>query len=489
MEKRIKIVWLLSLISALMVIGVQAYWLFSQYQYVIDNYISETANKILQAGDLEYEIRKKETEGTFSYSINRELNYSNINEKEYKGGKTIMALSSGNTQKTEEQELDSILNSTNFQSKSELINGFDTTEFHFTFDPRMPEDSIIIGTNRALTNNFSPFKAEKLDSILKENIPDIIYTIELWTLNDSIPAHSSWTNSGNLFHPGLTVNYAYSPFEKKGVKIHAHFLPFPIFKKMAIQLFLTFGLILLLFGCLIFQIKTIIKQRKIAELRQTFVNTMIHELKRPVQTLKTFVSFLADKDMRADIKMTEQITQDSTFELDNLSAYLNKLKDMVRADDEQTPLKPIKFNLQELTEKVIRLTHIPAGKDIQFTTSFKMESTFVQADPIHIANILSNLIENAVKYSGQKVEIKITAERKGKELWLSISDNGIGIPLTDQEKVFVKFYRGSNLPDKNLPGLGLGLSYVKLISEAHNGYISLKSNIGEGTTITLFLPQ
>lgn len=231
------------------------------------------------------------------------------------------------------------------------------------------------------------------------------------------------------------------------------------------------------------------KQRKVGEMRQHFVNTMIHELKRPVQTLKTFVSFLGDKEMRTDEQMTGQIVQDSMFELDNLSAYLNKLKDMVRADDESTPLHISRFNLHELADKVIRLTHIPTGKQATFTTQFEMESPFIEADPIHVANVLSNLIENAIKYSGEKVEITINARRKANDLWLTVSDNGIGIPLVEQDKVFAKFYRGSNMPDLTIPGLGLGLSYVKLISEAHHGSVSLSSNLGQGTSVTLYLPQ
>lgn len=245
----------------------------------------------------------------------------------------------------------------------------------------------------------------------------------------------------------------------------------------------------MLIVCLIFQIKTILKQKKIGELRQNFVNTMIHELKRPVQTLKTFVAFLGDKEMRADSNATEEVVQDAMFELDNLSAYLGKLKDMVRADNEDTPLNLSRLNLHELTDKVIRLTHIPPNKEVKFTTDFDMESPLIEADSIHLANVLSNLIENAIKYSNASVEIEIKARRKGNELRIAVSDNGIGIPLVDQGRVFAKFYRGSNLPDCNTPGLGLGLSYVKLISEAHQGRVSLESTMDKGTSITLCIPQ
>ena len=111
------------------------------------------------------------------------------------------------------------------------------------------------------------------------------------------------------------------------------------------------------------------------------------------------------------------------------------------------------------------------------------------ADPVHIANCLSNLIENAVKYSGSEVCISIVVSLENNRLHLEIKDNGIGIPPQEQNRVFEKFYRAQNIPDANLPGIGLGLSYVKLMVEAHNGSIHLQSQPGKGTTFTIEIPQ
>lgn len=524
MEKRIKIVWILSLLSALVVIGVQAYWLYSQYTYVTNNYIHQIANDILAVGDEEYEIRKKECGGNFSYSINRNTEYANDNIQR----KVYMAFSSIATEDSLENLtpgrkkylMDSIMNvikqipidqlaSGNLTDFNNILDNdherrfelpenkelgariakLDTSVLSLRFNSGLSEDSIVIGMNRAFINREVPFRMEIIDSLMAIRLPDIPYTAVHWIITDSTLMSSGWSRTGNLFSPGVQVNYVYSPFQQRGIVIEAYIPQQPLFRQMALQLLLSLGFVLLLIGCLIFQIKTILKQKKIGEMRQNFVNTMVHELKRPVQTLKTFVSFLDDKEMRSDEKQTEQVLQDSMFELDNLSAYLNKLKDMIRADDEMTPLHLTRFNLKELTDKVIRLIHIPQGKEVRFSTVYEMESPFIEADPIHVANVISNLIENAIKYSGKEVEIVIKARQEIKELRLSVSDNGIGIPLMEQDKVFAKFYRGSNMNDPNIPGLGLGLSYVKLISEAHQGHVFLKSNINKGTTVTLCIPQ
>lgn len=129
---------------------------------------------------------------------------------------------------------------------------------------------------------------------------------------------------------------------------------------------------------------------------------------------------------------------------------------MVSADGSATLLHPVPFNLQELVEKVIRLVHIPSGKQVAFSTAFPPDLPQVTADPVHIANILSNLIENAIKYSGPEVNIRVVVIRNDRLIELTVTDNGVGISADEQTKVFEKFYRSARLPDKQIPGLGLG---------------------------------
>lgn len=466
MDKRIKIIWRLSLLSALLLIGVQGYWLYNQFIYSMHLYSEELATAILQAGDQEYAIRKKEVPENVFYVINRNTEYSRAS----------------NGQDTQQQQI-----FMKYSVKDPIPSRLNRMKFDF--NPRMPEDSLYAFIDKAVVNRHNPFQQEKMDSILHLSLGDIPYATTPLTGKDTAYTASYWEKTGKTPHPGIKVTYIYNPAEHKGVCISVS-IPAPsIVSQMAVQLTLSLCLILLLLGCLVFQIRTILKQQRLGELRQNFVNTMIHELKRPVQTLKTFVSFLGDKEMRTDETVTEQVVQDSMFELDNLSAYLNKLKDMVRADNEATPLHPVRFDMRLLIEKLIRLTNIPVGKEVKLSSSFDMEQVWVIGDPIHLANVISNLIENAVKYSEDKVNIQILVIQKGKNLRLTVSDTGIGILLAEQKKVFTKFYRSTNLPDKSIPGIGLGLSYVKLITEAHHGSVSLKSIPGKGTSITLNIPQ
>lgn len=526
MEKRIRIIWALSLVSALLLIGVQGYWLYNQYRYVVNAYAQEVADEILSAGEKEYKLRKQNIETSYSYYINKSVDFvsdsltenpfqkmlslsiSDIEKpetivdslisgakKNMKKGDTMrkgLHLIKDSLSPEERSSLNDLKNTGKWQANTHASDSNKAVDgpavLNLQINADCSDENMHVGIDRAITNFKNPFREKILDSILSADMPGFDYSLTPADIQDSI-GFSSWQLCGSLFSSHIDVLYMYSPFEKKGVIIRTFVPSPPLFARMAVQLLLSLGLILLLIGCLVLQIQTILKQQKINELREGFVNTMIHELKRPVQTLKAFISFLGNKAMRSDESATEQVVQDSMFELDNLSAYLQKLKDMIRADNDATSLQISRFNLQELIGKILRLVNYPASKKVEISVRYEMESVWIEADVVHVANVINNLIENAIKYSGEQVDIEIVAEQKGKELRLTVSDNGIGIPYSEQEKVFAKFYRGTNLPDKSIPGIGLGLSYVKLIAEAHRGNVSVLSDIGKGTSVILCLPQ
>ena len=494
MSRQIKIIWVLSLISVLLLIGIQGYWLINQYEYVLNAYSEEVALQVLQAGEEEFQQRKNDTPAHTTFMIR-----SNRDSSVFRS-RVVIGVPGPETQPTndnlylpQEQMQFRVIQPTNpanelHQLELETLI-IDTTQYYTDYLTNLSGDEVRKAAERAITNQAFPFEQAQFDSILVASLPALEYSIVPWPENDWNDHTVLWFRSGNLLNPHLTIRYAYSPLENKGVFVHIKLPTQPVFYRMGFQLIVSTGLTFLLIVCLIFQVRTILKQKKVNEIRENFVNTMVHELKRPVQTLKTFVSFLNDQKMRSDAETTEQVVRDAMFELDNLSAYLNNLKDMLQADSETTSLHILRFNLRDLIEKVIRLTHIPPDKEVTISPVYETDNLSVEADPIHIANVLSNLIENAIKYSGDKVHIDIKVGQNKRKIWIVVKDDGIGIPVSEQDSVFDKFYRGNNIPDKTIPGIGLGLSYVKLIVDAHQGSINLNSQAGEGTAITIWLPQ
>ena len=466
MGERIRWIWIISLVAALAAIGMQGYWLYNQLRYESFVYASELAANVRQAGDEEFRLRKERTRTTdVSYVIEQKSTY------ESNGGAT----GKKNT----------------FDLKMQSKEGKLPLSFKLNFTVDIPDDSIYEGVDRAVIQQLIPFQAARLDSLLAIRLPGVSYRICPFAESDTLAGQviPLWKSlPGTVLPPVIAVSYLYAPVDREGVWVEIDLPLNPLLSRMGWQLFLSLFLIILLLVCLGFQIRTIWEQMRLNQLREGFVHTMIHELKRPVQTLKMFVSFLNDKEMRRDEAATEQVLQDSLFELDTLSAYLGKLKDMVHADDRDTLLNLSSFDLRELIAKVIRLTQVPAGKQVSFSTAFPPDMPDITADPVHVANVLSNLIENAIKYSESQVEIQIAVFRDDQQVEIAVSDNGLGISAEERTKVFEKFYRSSRLSDKQIPGIGLGLSYVRQIVEAHQGHVSLWSELGEGTRVNVCLP-
>ena len=243
----------------------------------------------------------------------------------------------------------------------------------------------------------------------------------------------------------------------------------------------------LLIVCLALQFSTVLKLSRLDRMRNSFITTMIHELKRPISTLKMCVSGLDNERMMGDTQVRKEILAETRNALDNLSSYFSKLRDITFNNVEQIPLNIQSVNLHDLFEAVASAIVPPADKKVTVSNGIDRELV-VSADRSHLYNIMNNLVENAVKYSGVSVEINALASEREGFVVLMVSDNGNGIPSGDIKHIFKRFYRGKASAGEQ-PGMGLGLAYVKLLVEAHGGGISVESIEGRGTCFTITLPQ
>lgn len=482
MEQRIKIVWILSLASMLLITAGQGYWLWNQCQYKNEELVKEMRVRVLEAVEQNDSLRRMQPKKIFTDSASVSWGISSSRSR------SVDSLSG--TEKSLYEYVQRI--TVRLPNADTLVASGKSPLYADTISFKTEEAlgwSLDREVKKYILQVDVPFTLQRFDSVLAAKLPGIPFETGYCTPKDSLfVTKDTVVLRGTRLSPVMEVVYPYNPLGWQQVRVVAHPPLQALLLRMGWQLLGSLLLILLLAVCLLLQIKTILKQRRIDELRRSFVNTMIHELKRPVQALKMCVSFLGDKTMRTDEQAMDGVVHDSIAELDNLSAYLRKLRDMTRADDERTQLSLGTFDLKPMVEKLIRLQQIPEGKQVSFETRFT-DRLLVTADPVHIANIISNLLENAVKYSGSSVSILVECTLLDHELTLKVSDTGIGIPVSEQGRVFDKFYRSSNLPDRSLPGIGLGLSYVKLLVEAHRGTVSLTSRVGKGTTVEITLPQ
>lgn len=473
MGRQIKLVWILTIVTALLVIGGQVYWLHHQYTYTALAYMARLNDTLLVLQDKNFTLAVNANHIIKIVDANQAAQDSDLVKLRYS---LKMNFDKG---KAESYVRFSKLYDTDSLGNLHLVDSFNVTGLSL--------DEVMNASLRYTKFVDRPFDLQALDSLF---ISHHIHATDLQLVKlDSFLWKGTYVVEQSCMRYRMKFVYPYNPFVRDAVTGYIDLPTNPLLKEMGWQLVGSLVLILLLIFCLIYQIRTILKQYKLDELRKGFVNTMIHELKRPVQTLKMCVAFLNNKRMRKDEQMMDEVVKDSMFELDNLSAYLVKVREMTRADDEQTPLSVRSFNLSETLEKLLRLTVIPADKHVRFETRLTPDPLWITADPVHLTNSISNLVENAIKYSGNEVCIRISASLAEGKLVIQVADNGFGISSQDQLHIFDKFYRSEQMVGRGLPGMGLGLSYVKLMVEVHGGTVDVESILGKGSVFTLEIPQ
>ena len=493
MERRFKFIYGLTICAIVAYIIVQGYWLYSRYQLSLEEYKSELYNTIIACAEEDIATRKTLPYPPRFYG-NRLRKTSEIkgNDAVETWGYEVFALDTlqyvpkGTDAHT--YLLDYIA-SLHDSIPAELPKGLEY--FVFTCDSKGHEDmgtsQLVEALNRFTVDHQHPFQKELLDSILRSR--GIVAQSITTTKADTMVWQPSMQTDGSIWQPVMKVSYPYDIFEGQQVVVTTAISVSPVIRRMAYTLLITVLLSLFLIFCLVYQILTIRKQRHVEAIRQEFLHTMIHELKRPISTLKMCVSFMGNERMMQDGESKQKILSSSYNELDNLTSYFSKLRDITFSDSTEIPLVKSRFSLRSLMEECIGKQNVPSDKDVKMEI-VAGDDLEIRADRMHIGNIVCNLLENAIKYSREAVTIRIDyMMREDGMVQITVADNGIGIAKADQRYVFDKFYRSESAKDKAIPGIGLGLSYVKLLVEAHGGSISLDSTEGEGTTFTIVIPQ
>ena len=237
----------------------------------------------------------------------------------------------------------------------------------------------------------------------------------------------------------------------------------------------------------IYAILTLLKERKLAEIKEDFINNLTHEFKTPIANIE-----LASEALKANkIKGEKQHRYHTIIHNENqrLKTQVERVLQMGTVDKNELRLDLKVINIHELISK---LTENVGLRIKEKTGSLKIElnaaKSEILADEFHLTNTVYNVLDNAEKYSKDHPEISISTRNEKNGLLISIRDAGIGIKDDFQNYVFDKFFRVPNGDVHNVKGFGLGLSYVKTIIEAHKGTISLNSQLNQGSQFDIYLP-
>ncbi|MBC7923164.1 MAG: HAMP domain-containing histidine kinase [Ferruginibacter sp.] len=243
--------------------------------------------------------------------------------------------------------------------------------------------------------------------------------------------------------------------------------------------------VILFFGYAMF---VILRQKQLSEIQRDFINNMTHEFKTPLATIALSADVIARPAAWRNPQRLAHYAAIIREENSRLNKQVEKVLQIARTEKDFRP-RYEGVDLHGLIEEVVRNFDL-SGKHREGTvrTDLRATQTWTRADPLHLANVLFNLLDNAVKYTEGIPQVVFSTRNEHNRLLVSISDNGVGIDRVHQKRVFDKFYRVPTGDVYNVKGFGLGLYYVRNTAAAHRWKLSLESKPGRGSTFTLSLP-
>lgn len=265
---------------------------------------------------------------------------------------------------------------------------------------------------------------------------------------------------------------------------------YTIIKQMGLLLIATIILMIFVIGCIVYQIKIITKQNKIAQLREDFSYAMIHDMKTPLNSITMCTDFLHSGRLDDKPEMKDKYFTIVENEADHLLALTNKILTLSKMENHKLEMNKKNILLEPILENLKENFIAKSAKPIHFTTDLKAKEVYT--DEEFFKELMSNLIDNAINYSKESIEIKISSHCDDKYTIIKIYDNGIGISEKDRRTIFDKFERASatkRTKSSGPPGFGLGLNYVYQVMEAHEGKVYVNSIEGDFTEFTLFIPK
>jgi len=342
--------------------------------------------------------------------------------------------------------------------------------------------------DRISKKDFEKILSETL--IKNEVFTDYVYSI----FNENGEYQYANTDDINQLKSLSTSDYVIelfpNDFFKSNISLH---LFFPkedqfIFQSMWVLLLLSIVFLLIIIGAFYFNISTIYKQKKISTIKTDFINNMTHELKTPISTISLACEALNDEDLSNSAEKRNRFINTIAEENKRIGSLVENVLQSAVIEKEDLELKIELLDLNTIIKKAIKNIELQLNKkNGEISLDLKANNTLIEADKIHITNVIYNLLDNAIKYAKGRPVVKIESSDVINGVIIKIKDNGIGIAKEHQLKIFEKLYRVPTGDIHNVKGFGLGLSYVKSIIDKLKGNIKVESNLNDGSTFIIEL--
>ncbi|MAD96183.1 MAG: two-component sensor histidine kinase [Flavobacteriaceae bacterium] len=501
--KQYRLLFYIIVVTITATIGVQLYWNYQNYEENKQRVSNEILLSLNNTVESYYSGLSKKNFFSIVSNVNPEglSIFKNLNPKDSKKRKTDLKITSLKITTDDPSEyeklpelLDSILIIDSITSKTlkhrnrELLDIKGDKIDYKVFNGKQKMDSLNL--IKGIQSVFIAFKDdkikfEKFDSIFskeleKYNIKTDYYfnyyvadSLNATTAKDSIPfqnklqAKSTYLRSNQslfVFHDDTT---------------------FDVLKKSFTGILISLLLALVIISTLFYLLSIINNQKELASIKNDLISNITHEFKTPITTISTALEAIDNFNAINDKEKTKKYLNMSSQQLNKLHLMVEKLLETATLDSESLLLKKSQQDLVQMCQKLVEKNQeLHNYKSISFSTNSKEVVRHI--DDFHFENVISNLIDNAIKYGGEEISIEVNAE-KG-QTTIRVNDNGKGIDKNQQEKIFEKFYRVPKGNTHDVKGFGIGLYYCRKIVEKHNGTIQLSSD-NNSTTFIITLPN
>lgn len=259
----------------------------------------------------------------------------------------------------------------------------------------------------------------------------------------------------------------------------------PILKKNLIGIILSFLLVAAVIGCLLYLLRIINHQKQLAELKNDLISNITHEFKTPIATISAALEGIKSFNKENDPQKTKKYLEMSSDQLGKLNTMVEKILETATLNSDELELNLEEINLVDLTQTIIsRYQANTSEKEIHFESSHN--NIWKKVDPFHFENAINNIIDNAIKYGGDRIEVSL--QNTNPNIILEIKDNGMSLTKSQKDRIFEKFYRVPKGNTHDVKGFGIGLFYTKTIIEKHEGTIALLLDQGH-TNFKIILPN
>lgn len=471
---------ILLIVSLTALFGYQVYWLSGLYKsrYQSDESLINVSLQMADFAEIMERVKTLRSEGDLHGSVTIAQGWSNAGKQTKVRTDSVVVNNDGTrtikvtTIKTEKSE-DSISDSASSYAVS---------------SPGEMSSAYQIGLHQGIDNISKPNPAV-LDSILMERLAsyevNAPHRLLMLSGADTLAVVSTRGYTPSSRAKDFDLSYG-EEGEGKIYRLTMEPLTLVILRKMAGVIAASLVLFLILAFSFWFLIHTMLKQKSLEEMKSDFTNNITHELKTPVAVAYAANDALLNFDAGNDPEKRREYLEISQGQLEKLEGMIEQILSMSMESRKTFELRRETIELEPLLQKLSEQHRLSAGKPCDIHIDVE-KGLVLDADRFHLSNILSNLIDNAIKYSGSSVRIDITAKATDEGVEIRVRDNGIGIAPDKQKHIFEKFYRVPTGNVHDVKGYGLGLYYAKTMVEKHGGTITVTSTPGKGSEFVLSL--